>query len=302
MEEIFRPAFDKPFFTPQSCTLRDIVTQPFTDSTSIFSNIDIHDIKLTLKSAKGRKYVKFHKCIFEKCYTRTRLNFIIHHLVIDNWTFVDDFDFHAFLSLFSKYIRKVEIKNCDLTNVMSLAYAFKECQYLEQVIFSNNLTPNLLSIEGMMYNCRSLISTDGLQGLDVSNVITMKKTFYNCRSLEDVSALKHWDVSNVIHMKQLFNQCVKLSSLHGLESWNVSNVVNIEELFLSCESLRFVHELSYWNTRSVLTMKNMFENCVKLLTVTGLSSWNVSNVELMTGIFKHCVSLSDIRGLYEWNV
>lgn len=87
------------------------------------------------------------------------------------------------------------------------------------------------------YNCESF---DGLENLDVSEVVNMINVF--CMSMKYNKNLKTlnisgWNVVKVTNMNRMFDYCSCLTSL-DLSNWNTTNVTDISNMFYGCNMLK----------------------------------------------------------------
>ena len=87
----------------------------------------------------------------------------------------------------------------------------------------------------LFYNFTKLVSIDGLEYLDTSNVTSMLAMFCNCRSLTTLD-LSNFDTSNVTTMMEMFANCSSLTTL-DLSNFDTSKVTNMANMFWGCGSL-----------------------------------------------------------------
>mgnify|MGYP004533478741 CR=1 FL=1 len=147
-------------------------------------------------------------------------------------------------------------------------------------------------------NFSNLVSIDGLEKLNTSNVTNMGSMFEECSSLEflDVS---HFDTSKVTNMSGMFASCTKIKEL-DVSNFNTSNVTNMggnvslmengfeytnTGMFFNMTSLEKIN-VSNFDTSNVTNMNAMFMNCDHLKEID-LSNFNTSKVENMEGMFRN---------------
>lgn len=141
--------------------------------------------------------------------------------------------------------------------------------------------------------CTNLISIEGIENLNTSNVKYMNEMFGQCSNLETLD-LSHFNTENVGNMSNMFNGCTKLHDLN-ISSFNTENVTNMYGMFYGCSSLDSL-DLSHFNTRYVRNdqMNYMFNGC------SSLSYLNVSNFATdkpsmqLDGLFQGCSSLQTL--------
>ena len=87
----------------------------------------------------------------------------------------------------------------------------------------------------LFYNFTKLVSIDGLEYLDTSNVTSMLAMFYGCSSLTNLD-LSNFDTSKVTTMMEMFGDCSSLTTL-DLSNFDTSKVTNMANMFFRCSSL-----------------------------------------------------------------
>ena len=146
---------------------------------------------------------------------------------------------------------------------------------------------------------KDLVSLEGFEKLDTSNVTKMNGMFSDCSSLENISGLAEWDTGSVTWMNHMFNNCSSLKDISALTGWDTGSVTNMNYMFHNC-ALEFLSGLENWKTGSVTNMDNMFSGCHDITSVSVLADWDVGKVKTLSCIFMNCLALSDISGLAEW--
>ena len=149
------------------------------------------------------------------------------------------------------------------------------------------LMKNLLTIEGIEYlntsevtnmahmfnTCSSLTSID-LSGFNTSKVTEMRVMFCNCTGLTSLD-LSSFNTSKVTNMFNMFGGCSSLTSL-DLSSFNTSNVTNMGRMFYGCSRLTTVYVGENWSTEAVTSSSYMFHNNNNLVGGQG-TTYNGSN-------------------------
>ena len=83
---------------------------------------------------------------------------------------------------YDKFIRKIDLKMLDTSNVTDMSSMFHDCRGLTSLDLTGWNTSNVTNMESMFNDCSSLTSLD-LTGWDTSNVTNMKSMFDGCSSL-----------------------------------------------------------------------------------------------------------------------
>ena len=142
----------------------------------------------------------------------------------------------------------------------------------------------------LFYNFTKLVSIDGLEYLDTSNVTSMLAMFFGCSSLTNLD-LSNFDTSKVTKMMEMFGDCSSLTTL-DLSNFDTSKVTNMANMFWGCGSLTTL-DVSNFDTSKVTIMQTMFFRCSSLTTLD-LSNFNTSKVTSMMQMFGDCSSLTTL--------
>lgn len=124
----------------------------------------------------------------------------------------------------------------------------------------------LNSLFAFCYNCESF---DGLENLDVSNVINIAGIFsmdtnYPNENLKELN-VSDWNTAKVIYMSYMFENCIKLKLLN-VYNWNVTNVTSMHYMFYNCSNLDKI-DLTNWNVANVNTIYSIFYGCSSLKSI-----------------------------------
>ena len=176
-----------------------------------------------------------------------------------------------------------------LFSYLSNLVSFEGMQYFD--------TSNVINMKSMFVGDTNLTAID-LSHFNTSNVTTMYDLFSGDSSLTSVN-LSSFDTSKVNNMRGMFYNNNSLASITFGNSFNTSNVTNMYAMFYGCSSLTSL-DLSGFNTSNVTNMESMFNGCTSLTTLD-LSSWDTSKVKLMNGMFSGCSSLTTIYVSDLWN-
>ena len=189
-------------------------------------------------------------------------------------------------------------ENANVTNVM-----FKDAIKPTNTSMWFNWMADLLSIEGiekldtsnvtdmssMFSNCRRLTTLD-VSHFNTSNVTDMSNMFSDCRELTTLD-VSHLNTSNVTDMNRMFDNCYKLATL-DVSYFNTSNVTNMSSMFDYCQNLAIL-DVSHFDTSKVTNMSSMFSFCKRLVSLD-VSHFNTSNVTDMQQMFYECQRLTSL--------
>ena len=138
--------------------------------------------------------------------------------------------------------------------------------------------------------CTNLISIEGIENLNTSNVENMSGMFALCSNLETLD-LSHFNTERVTTMAQMFYGCTKLHDLN-ISSFNTEKVTSMNQMFSNCSSLDSL-DLSHFNAKGVLYhgLYAMFSGCssLKFLDVSNFPA-DKPKMQL-DAMFKGCCSL-----------
>lgn len=141
--------------------------------------------------------------------------------------------------------------------------------------------------------CTNLISIEGIENLNMSNVTNMSGMFAQCSNLETLD-LSHFNTEKVTTMTQMFYGCTKLHKLN-ISSFNTKNVISMNQMFSNCSSLDSL-DLSHFNAEGVNYhgLYAMFSGCssLKFLDVSNFPA-NRPKMQL-DAMFKGCSSLQTL--------
>ena len=133
-----------------------------------------------------------------------------------------------------------------------------------------------------------LITIEGMEYLNTSEVTNMGSMFWNCKKLTSVD-LSHFNTKKVTNMRNMFGHCESMTSLN-LNSFNTENVTDMNYMF--GQSAFTELDLSSFNTQNVTNMGSMFSSCASLKTiVVDRNLWSTANVTTHSGMFSNCTQL-----------
>ena len=168
---------------------------------------------------------------------------------------------------------------------------FSSFSYLVSIEGIENLnTSNVTDMSFMFSSCYKLVSLD-LSKFDTSKVTDMSQMFSSCFELASLD-LSKFDTSNVTDMSFMFSSCYELASL-DLSKFDTSKVTNMGDMFSRCFGLTSL-DLSSFDTSKVTNMGDMFSRCFGL-TSLDLSSFDTSNVTNMRNMFYGCSGLTSLN-------
>ena len=133
-------------------------------------------------------------------------------------------------------------RNTKITNLIGINEDF----------FNGDGTEILTSSSSMFAECHDLISLDGSENLDTSNLSSIYSMFGECENLEDISAVSSWNLSNCENITLAFGS-YKINDLSPLRNWDVTNVLSfVSNIVLSREDydiiMRYSCPLLLWDS------------------------------------------------------
>ena len=146
----------------------------------------------------------------------------------------------------------------------------------------------------------NLVTIEGLEKLDTSQVPFFTQMFSGCKSLRNISGISQWDTSAAEYMSEMFYGCQSLTTL-DLSGWDVSHVNDMYSMF-AYSGLVEIKGMDNWNTASLHSVTSMFKDCKNLKNIGNLENWDMSYVGSMQSMFEGCESLEDIGDLNKWNL
>ncbi len=90
-----------------------------------------------------------------------------------------------------------------------------------------------------------------------------QRWFQNGSNLVSIEGLNYLNTSEVTNMSYMFYNCSSLKSL-DLRTFNTANVTDMRSMFYSCSSLEYILIGEQWNTDKVGRSSDMFHACKKL--------------------------------------
>lgn len=135
---------------------------------------------------------------------------------------------------------------------------FKGCTSLQSISGMKNWGAIPKSLSGFVVNCSALLSSDGLQGLDVSGVtifgsvtsvtedeVTMDSIFFGCNSLRDLNAIKNWNVSNGTNFSGMFSTVPAVTSI-DISNWNIRSDARLDYIISKFNNIPRTNNLTVY--------------------------------------------------------
>ena len=149
----------------------------------------------------------------------------------------------------------------------------------------------------MFANCHNLLTIEGIENLNTSEVNDMDLMFLNCLCLTSID-LSHFDTKNVENMRWMFAGCENLTQL-DLSSFDTKKVTDMSWMFSKCKKLTQL-DLSNFNTDVVTDAHEMFRGCSSL-TSLDISGLRLSYSASVSRMFFGCTKLKHIFANNSWN-
>lgn len=113
------------------------------------------------------------------------------------------------------------------------------------------------------YNMQRLLTIEGMEYLNTSEVTNMAYMFTDCTQLRSLD-LSAFNTSKVTGMSGMFSGCCMLTIL-DLSTFNTSKVTWMPHMFLDCTLLRTIYVGDGWSTTTVAASADMFTGSERLV-------------------------------------
>lgn len=114
--------------------------------------------------------------------------------------------------MFDKFInlKQVDLSFMNFKKTRSTKFMFGNCKYLKDIDFDNDITITLNQIEGMFFDCQSIVDLK-LYMFNTKNVRNMNSLFFNCKNLKNIYIDTNlWSVKNVTNFNKMYFNCAML--------------------------------------------------------------------------------------------
>ncbi|MDD6001319.1 MAG: BspA family leucine-rich repeat surface protein [Bacteroidales bacterium] len=163
--------------------------------------------------------------------------------------------------------------------------------HFTKVVFDNSFKETRpKSCSDWFAGFHNVVSIEGIENLNTSEVTTFSSMFYQCQSLKNID-LRGFNTNKVTNMNRMFSCCENLTNL-DLSSFNTDKVEDIDYMFYRCTRIETI-DLSSFNTQSVKKMNGVFMKCTNLQYID-LSSFKTANVTDISDMFSNCYHLKTI--------
>ena len=114
--------------------------------------------------------------------------------------------------MFDKFVnlKQVDLSFLNFKKTRSTKFMFGNCKYLKDIDFDNDMTIVLNDIEGMFFDCQSIVDLK-LYMFNTKNVRNMNLLFFNCKNLKNIYIDPSiWTVKNVTNFNKMYYNCAML--------------------------------------------------------------------------------------------
>ena len=139
----------------------------------------------------------------------------------------------------------------------------------------------------------NLVSIEGLEEVDTSNVTNMTRAFKDCAQLRVVD-MGSFDADNVTSLDSTFENCTSLLGLIGNIS-TFSNLQTARNTFKNCTSLT-VLQFDLAGIPTLTDVTGMFQGCTNLRTIYVNTNYQGLGTTTYTDMFDGCVNLRGGQG------
>ena len=212
-----------------------------------------------------------------------------------------------------KNLVTANIRNIYTNSYLQCDYLFQGCEKLSGLTLNSNQI-SVGSMEGMFYNCKSLISIGNFR-FNTNNVGKMDNLFFGCSKLTNIN-INNFSSNNLRSTISMFQGCNQLKTINFPTNF-ASSVTNMDKMFYECSSLTII-DFSSLKTSNVISMNYMFYGCSQLtqfrdtnfksqsvvnmnyifaktgLTSIDLNILNINRVENADSMFLGCSNLQAI--------
>ena len=255
--------------------------------------------------------------MFKDCISLTKFSFIKKEIIEKNSNIIKIYDDEEEGNLMKEYIENNIDNESFYNNLRDFESSEDYSDILQDNQANNNISnkstlknivdimkvlpENLTDLSGLFYNCKSLISIEGISDWDTSDVTNLNGIFYGCSSLKSLPDISSWDTGNVKDLRFCFYGCSSLLSLPDISTWSTNKVINMEGLFYNCSSLLSIPDISKWNINNNEHLTFIFFGCSSLKKLPDLSKWKANQVKDMIGAFYNCSDLLSLPDISKWN-
>ncbi len=198
----------------------------------------------------------------------------------------------------STKIKKIEgLEKWDVSNVDDMNNIFSYCDYLEDISGLKNWKPVKLTNLRGAFQYTAIKNADALKNWDLTNIRNIKEIFYDCRKLISVDGLSNWDTSKLTDMSRAFAY-TSFKDTKAFTNWNVSKVESLSETF-SHTKINNTDGFKKWDTSSVEEFDETFKYS-NIKDLEGLAKWDVSKGTDFTSMFEGCKDLKDTSAINSW--
>lgn len=185
---------------------------------------------------------------------------------LKTWKLQNCSNFEGFLGA-TGIVNTDGLQNIDFSSAYSTKEFFHGCIYLTDLsgISGWDMTP-IEELTGMFSLCESLKDLTPLKHWDVSHVVNMTEMFEGSslgghfgNRLVTLDGLEDWDVSNVRFFSRMFSVNFWLSDISALASWDVSKGIDFSSMFTGMACLNLT-AISGWDMSSATNIGMMFNN------------------------------------------
>lgn len=116
--------------------------------------------------------------------------------------------------MFDKFInlKQVDLSFLNFKKTRSTKFMFGNCKYLNDINFDNDMTITLNDIEGMFFDCQSMVDLKIFM-FNTKNVKSMNSLFFNCKNLKNIYIdTSNWSVKNVTNFNKMYFNCAMLKT------------------------------------------------------------------------------------------
>lgn len=171
---------------------------------------------------------------------------------------------------------------------------------IDSVVFESSFADaRPTSLYYWFYGARKLVSIEGIQYLNTSEVTTSTRMFYNSTSLTSFD-MSHFNLAKNKDMSYMFYGCSALTGIKLGDNLNTDSVADMQRLCYGCTKLANF-DFSKLHTQSVTNFQYMFYMC-RSLTSADISTFDFTSVDTVMSRTGYCYLFAMCSGLTSVNV
>lgn len=172
-------------------------------------------------------------------------------------------------------------------------FEYNELNGLENLDVSNVVNFNRTFHVALFNNA------DLFENIDTSNAVYCYRTFGGIEGFTNLDFMSNFNFSNVVDAEYMFGGC-QVSDIDGIRSLDTSSLTNCRGMFTGNRVITSIHNtIGQWDSSSITDSREMFASCIELVNLGANNDFflNMANGALINGMFKDCTALTSVSGV-----